>query len=74
MLNSAEAYIMTFPVEWYVFKDNNGLWHWRHYTNDKTYEDSGESFSLKADCIKDAKKHGYNLKIDDFDLYQGNHD
>ena len=65
---------MSFPVVWNFFQDNTGLWHWRHYSNDNTFQESDKAFAVKSECVNDAKKHGYQFKIDDFDLYQGNHD
>ena len=60
-----------FTGEWEFYKDKEDKWHWRHSLESAKEEASTEVFATKADCVIDAKMHGYINPIDSFDLYHG---
>jgi len=45
---------------WEFYKDNRGEWRWRRIApNGKIVGASSEGYKNKADCIANARRHGY---------------
>lgn len=66
---------MSIPIMWEFYQDGKRKWHWRHYNyQGKVVEDSKIKFKLKVDCVKNAKKHGYENRAEGLDLEMGNYD
>ena len=44
---------------WDFYRDENNRWRWKYIMQGRTVAQAYEAHSRYADCVEDAKQHGY---------------
>jgi hypothetical protein len=44
---------------WRFFQDEDARWRWKYVMNGKAVAQAYEAFADYADCVADARTHGY---------------
>jgi hypothetical protein len=44
---------------WRFFQDEHARWRWKYVMNGKAVAQAYEAFADYADCVADARTHGY---------------
>jgi len=46
-------------MRWHFFRLESGMWQWEQEADGQTIQCAEQSFADKAQCIADARRHGF---------------